>query len=201
MKEAGEKYSPKEGLSTVDKPSIEPEEHIKRRGSMVMLSQFEKQRIVDEANVKRSEASNSRQRKDDGTFDIGPVVAKVVQPLDKPRAGEVMVFPQVVEEPKKQDRTTSKAKADLIWKDCSEQGDAWQAEKQRIVDEANTKRSEATKEQHLVSNPRASEIMVAPQVVAAPDSKRSKTNETKAKSSKTNRGTVERMDSCSGPII
>jgi hypothetical protein len=41
---------------------------------------------------------------------------------------------------------------------------------------------------------RLSKSQIAPQLVAAPDSKRSKINKAKAAASKTNRGTVERMD-------
>ncbi|MFZ3118223.1 MAG: MT-A70 family methyltransferase [Variovorax sp.] len=99
----------------------------------------------------------------------------------------------------------------LIWKDCSEHSAAWMAEQQRIQDEANRKRSEAAKVQHEVSNPRAGETVaekpVQPQVVARPETESlvvaqvvpvpetaHKTREAKAAASKTNRGTVERMD-------
>lgn len=65
------------------------------------------------------------------------------------------------------------------------EGGEWQAEQVRI--------QEAAKTQHEVSNPRAGEIMVVPQLVATPKPKRSSIS--KAKASKTNRGTVERMES------
>lgn len=78
----------------------------------------------------------------------------------------------------------------LIWKDCSEHSDAWQTEQRMIQDEANRKRSEAAKEQPRTESG-FSEKQVVPQVVAAPEHKSSTA---KATASKTNRGTVERMD-------
>jgi N6-adenosine-specific RNA methylase IME4 len=45
----------------------------------------------------------------------------------------------------------------LIWKFCNEKSDAWLNAQKKIRDEANQKRSDATKEQHAVSNPRAGE--------------------------------------------
>jgi hypothetical protein len=76
---------------------------------------------------------------------------------------------------------------------------AW---RQRIQDEANAKRSEAAKAQHAVSNPRAGEKMDRPQRVDEPErvdepaksAPRGKGTAAKAAASKTDRGTVERMD-------
>jgi hypothetical protein len=82
----------------------------------------------------------------------------------------------------------------LIWKSCHEKSEAWESEKRRIFSDANRKRAEATKAQHEVSNPRAGETMVQPQLVAKPDYASTKSATAKAEASKTNRGSVERMD-------
>ena len=61
----------------------------------------------------------------------------------------------------------------LIWKFCHENSEAFQAEKKRIAEEANAKRSEAAKVQHEVSKPYAGENMpemVWEQTVPAPSS-------------------------------
>jgi DNA modification methylase len=87
----------------------------------------------------------------------------------------------------------------LIWKSCSEQSSAWQAERQRIQDEANEKRSEATKAQPRGEDgTRLASYQVVPHIVAAPGDKQvERTSAAKAIASKTNRGAVERMDSLS----
>ncbi len=82
----------------------------------------------------------------------------------------------------------------LIWKFCHEHSEAWQAEKQRITEEANRKRAEATKAQHEVSKPYAGEKMVVEQIVPPPLVKKHKERQSKAKSSKTNAGAVARGD-------
>ena len=87
----------------------------------------------------------------------------------------------------------------LIWKSCHEKSEAWESEKLRIFSDANRKRAEATKAQHEVSNPRSGETMVGTQPVCRPyfDRPKGSTNATqnqKAEASKTNRGSVERMD-------
>lgn len=87
----------------------------------------------------------------------------------------------------------------LIWKSCAEKSEAWVAEQKRIADEANQRRAEAAKAQHEASNPRAGETK--PKSGAATSSGTTKKQEgakrssaSKAAASKTNRGTVERMD-------
>jgi hypothetical protein len=82
----------------------------------------------------------------------------------------------------------------LIWKSCHEKSEAWESEKLRIFSDANRKRAEAAKAQHEVSNPRSGETMVQPQLVAKPDYASTKSATAKAEASKTNRGSVERMD-------
>jgi N6-adenosine-specific RNA methylase IME4 len=81
----------------------------------------------------------------------------------------------------------------LIWKHCHEQSVEFQAERQRIADEANAKRSAKAKEQHAVSNPRAGETMVGEQSVPVPETKHPE-RKTKAATSKTNPGAVQRGD-------
>lgn len=78
----------------------------------------------------------------------------------------------------------------------SEHSAAWQAERKRIQDEANRKRAEAAKAQHEVSNPRAGEVLVPPQVVERPktESRENYGVTAKAAASHTNRGAVERGD-------
>ncbi len=84
----------------------------------------------------------------------------------------------------------------LIWKFCNEHSEQWESEKKKIADEANAKRSAATKEQHQVSNPRSGETMVVQHSVALPDESevRHKANHSKAVASKTNPGAVARGD-------
>ena len=79
----------------------------------------------------------------------------------------------------------------LIWKFCHEQGEAWQAEQQRIADEANRKRSEAAKEQPRTDTG-FDKKQVVQQSVGAPD--KNKTQQSKAVTSKTNSGAVARGD-------
>ena len=82
----------------------------------------------------------------------------------------------------------------LIWKSCSEQSAAWQAQQQRIQDEANRKRSEAQagitkdeiKERPATSSGDTLRNHAAEQA--------SKSASAKAAASHTNRGAVERMD-------
>jgi len=61
------------------------------------------------------------------------------------------------------------------------------------IDQANRTRSEAAKEQHAVSNPRAGECLVVRQSVEQPE-RRDKGNQAKAALSKTNPGAVARGD-------
>jgi N6-adenosine-specific RNA methylase IME4 len=87
----------------------------------------------------------------------------------------------------------------LIWKECSEQSEAWQAEVARIKAEADQKRAAATKAQPRTEDGMrlAAKPQVVPQPVgtpAQPKVDKNKTTAAKAKTSKTNRGTVERMD-------
>lgn len=106
----------------------------------------------------------------------------------------------------------------LIWKTTTEKSQEWiaaRAEAQRL---ANEKRAEAARVQHEASNPRAGEqkpkpapppvVRVEPVSGAATDSGTTRTTQqtkqepartstAKADASKTNRGTVERMDSLS----
>jgi len=87
----------------------------------------------------------------------------------------------------------------LIWKSCSEKSESFQAALKAIQDEANKKRSEAAKEQERSVTETGKtffmekESQVVPQPVARPD-KPKRTSKKKADASKTNRGTVERMD-------
>jgi len=81
----------------------------------------------------------------------------------------------------------------LIWKLCHEQSEAFQAEKRRIQEEANRKRSEAAREQHEVSKPYAGEKMVVEHTVQPP-SHEPKERKAKATASKTNPGAVARGD-------
>jgi len=92
----------------------------------------------------------------------------------------------------------------LIWKFCSEHSESWLAEKQRIVDEANRKRSEATKEQPrngdgtMGAKPVELQSVAAPvrgQSVPAPaDNAPRPGKEAKATASNTNSGAVARGD-------
>jgi len=78
----------------------------------------------------------------------------------------------------------------LIWKLCHEQSEAFQAEKRRIQEEANRKRSEAAKVQ-----PRAETGVFQPVVEqSVPQPDRHKSKPSKAIASKTNPGAVARGD-------
>jgi len=72
---------------------------------------------------------------------------------------------------------------------CSE---AFQAEKRRIQEEANRKRSEAAREQHEVSNPRVGEKSGSR--TECPTTKTEPAKQAKAAASKTNPGAVARGD-------
>lgn len=103
----------------------------------------------------------------------------------------------------------------LIWKFCHEQSAAWQAEKSRIQDEANRKRSVAAKaqprtetetgktvfdkppmsdEQRYLIWKGQDESQVVEQSVLPPDSKSEPGKQAKAAASKTNKGAVARGD-------
>ena len=82
----------------------------------------------------------------------------------------------------------------LIWKRVNEHSDEWQAEQKRIQDEANRKRSEATKVQPRSEDGTMQKKPVQPQTVTKPDYSKTKSSTAKATASKTNRGAVERMD-------
>ena len=79
----------------------------------------------------------------------------------------------------------------LIWKYCHEKSESWQAEKARIQEEANLKRSEAAKAQ-----PRTEEGLFQPVVEHSvqPPVKEPKERKAKAAISKTNPGAVARGD-------
>ncbi len=83
----------------------------------------------------------------------------------------------------------------LIWKACHEHSETWQAEQQRIRDEANRKRSEATKEQPRTEDgTRVTEKVTGATTTCGKTCNQYAGSTAKAKASKTNRGTVERMD-------
>lgn len=84
----------------------------------------------------------------------------------------------------------------LIWKRCHEQSEIWQAEQQRIRDEANRKRSEATKQQPRTEDGlwQDKEAGGGTSSATTREPKEHKSRTAKAAASKTNRGTVERMD-------
>mgnify|MGYP001281231179 CR=1 FL=1 len=84
----------------------------------------------------------------------------------------------------------------LIWKRCHEQSEIWHAEQQRIQDEANRKRSEATKEQPRTEDGlwQDKEAGGGTSSATTREPKEHKSRTAKAAASKTNRGTVERMD-------
>lgn len=89
-------------------------------------------------------------------------------------------------------RDLTAAQRYLIWKACHEKSEAWQAEQQRIQDEANRKRSEAAKERE-----RKEDGTLKASSVPTTSGKTGDKNvgpAAKAAASKTNRGTVERMD-------
>jgi len=86
----------------------------------------------------------------------------------------------------------------LIWKAVNEQSEAWQQQKQAIQDAANKARSEAAKVQPRKEDGTLGKKLnepVFPQPVGTPVRKdKNITVIAKAAASKTNRGTVERMD-------
>lgn len=86
----------------------------------------------------------------------------------------------------------------LIWKKCDEHSIEWVEEQRKRKAEANQKRSEATKAQPRTEDGEFLPVeRVQPQVVATPDYHEAKTSTAKAQASKTNRGTVERLDAIS----
>ena len=83
----------------------------------------------------------------------------------------------------------------LIWKHCSENSAAFKAEKKRIADEANRKRSEAAKVQESRGNqhtPKRDKAEVLQQSVVAPAKRPGQT--AKANAAKVNSGAVSRGD-------
>lgn len=100
----------------------------------------------------------------------------------------------------------------LIWKECSEKSEAWQAEQKRIRDEANRKRSEAasdgrvgraaannTPEQRYIAweekqDGGGDEFSASTECGQSKVSPRGQGSTAKAKASNTNRGAVERGD-------
>ena len=91
-------------------------------------------------------------------------------------------------------RDLTAAQRYLIWKACHEKSEAWQAEQQRIRDEANRKRSEATKERERAEDGTLKASSGCTSSAPTGDRESTKSRAAKAKASKTNRGTVERMD-------
>jgi len=92
-------------------------------------------------------------------------------------------------------RDLTAAQRYLIWKACHEKSEAWQAEQRRIQEEANRKRSEAAKERERKEDGTL-KASSEPTTCGRTGSRTSTRTGTKAKAaaSKTNRGTVERMD-------
>jgi len=91
----------------------------------------------------------------------------------------------------------------LIWKFCNENSASWQAEKKRIADEANAKRSEAAKERPREKDGTMKAQPVDAQLVQLLDEeekapakpkKEAKERKAKAEASKTNIGAVHRGD-------
>lgn len=85
----------------------------------------------------------------------------------------------------------------LIWKFCHEHSEAWLAEKRRIQDEANRKRSEATRERPRNEDGTLAEKPVVEQSVhplVDTEPKVAVEREQKAAASKTNAGAVQRGD-------
>jgi len=93
-------------------------------------------------------------------------------------------------------RDLTAAQRYLIWKACHEKSEAWQAEQQRILDEANKKRSEAAEQGRVgrASAKNKDEFSDATTCGTTKQKPEHKSSTTKAAASKTNRGTVERMD-------
>ena len=83
----------------------------------------------------------------------------------------------------------------LIWKFCHENSEAFQAEKQRIAEEANAKRSKATKAQPREADGTMAAKPVSVQTVHRPAAQAPRPERVeKAKASKTNAGAVARGD-------
>lgn len=82
----------------------------------------------------------------------------------------------------------------LIWKSLHEKSEAWQSKQRQIRAEANRKRAEATSVQPRNEDGTMADKPVQPQVVAKPAYHETKSSTAKAEASKTNRGSVERMD-------
>ncbi len=89
----------------------------------------------------------------------------------------------------------------IIWQECSVNDTAWQAERQRIADEANRKRAEAAREQHAVSKPWAGEAKpvdgaatICSATILEPAAKPLKAAEKKAEAAHVDAGTVARID-------
>lgn len=86
----------------------------------------------------------------------------------------------------------------LLWKECAEKSGAWVEAQEAAKQSANAKRSEATKKRErnedgtLTSTPTSSGDTGAKEKTG-----KNPGADAKAKSSKTNRGTVERMDKLS----
>ncbi|MEO1017905.1 MAG: hypothetical protein AAFY56_09450 [Pseudomonadota bacterium] len=85
----------------------------------------------------------------------------------------------------------------LIWKACTEKSDAWQARERRRKAEASRARSEAAKERPCTDLGKFEIKPDVPQPVATLDKSPNRTSTDKAAASRTNRGTVERMDQLS----
>ena len=84
----------------------------------------------------------------------------------------------------------------LIWLECSRNSEAWQAERQKIADAANQRRSEAAKQQPRVDNgfgPKPKEQVVE-HIVPLPAPDRHKSKPAKAAAAKVNIGAVARGD-------
>lgn len=80
-----------------------------------------------------------------------------------------------------------------IWIEINKHSEAWQAEEQRIKDEANAKRAEAVKEQPRNENGTMAPKPVSEQNVHTPD-RAYPGREAKAKASKTNAGAIARAE-------
>lgn len=78
-----------------------------------------------------------------------------------------------------------------IWLECNAQSEQWARRQEEIREEANRKRSEAAKEQHAHTNPRAGESF-GERTTCAPTIK-TDVREEAARASNTNRGAIERQ--------
>lgn len=85
-----------------------------------------------------------------------------------------------------------------IWKRCHEKSEGWQAEQQRLKEEADKKRSEATKKQPRSDDgsrvAKKTGVATGSGTTSKPKQKPKRSSTAKATASGTNRGTVERMD-------